>query len=406
MGTRGTSYTVLMVDDEPLALNLIERVFSAEKDVDLRLATSPVKALEIAEQHDLDVVISDQRMPEMSGLAFLARVRDCRPRAHRFLLTAYPELEVALHAINEGLVYRFVLKPWDLDDMRVSIRRALEAKRLADEHEKLSAQLRVQFDELVRAERLATLGRLSAGVGHELANAATPLLLNVELLGDELVRLRGILRAAAQAVDSGFGRDSLEQLAEVTRRLQARKSDELDETLAALRAAGAQLQSLIQGLKRVGRDAPEPVPCDLNQAVLSAVALLGHRFKAGIRLERDLSALPLVCCRGPEIAQVIVNLLGNAADAVEASTVRTVRVRTWEENGRVHVEVTDSGSGIDPGLRHRLFEPFVTTKEAGRGTGLGLSICKNIIESHGGSITVDSERGKGARFTIALPAAA
>ena len=76
-----------------------------------------------------------------------------------------------LQAINSGLVYRFVLKPWDLDDMRVSVRRALEAKRLADDHGRLTAQLSAQFEELVRAERLAALGRLSAGVGHELANA-------------------------------------------------------------------------------------------------------------------------------------------------------------------------------------------------------------------------------------------
>ena len=184
------SYRLLAVDDEPLALNLIERVFAAEADVELRLATSPTKGLEIAAGLDLDVVISDQRMPEMSGLAFLARIREIRPRGHRILLTAYPDMEVALHAINDGLVYRFVLKPWDLDDMRLSIRRALEAKRLADEHERLTAQLSAQFDELVRAERLATIGRLSAGIGHEFANAATPLLMNVEMLGDELARLR------------------------------------------------------------------------------------------------------------------------------------------------------------------------------------------------------------------------
>ena len=138
----------------------------------------------------------------------------------------------------------------------------------------------------------------------------------------------------------------------------------------------------------------------------SAASLLGHRFKTGIRLERDLCALPSVRCRAAEIAQVVLNLLGNAADAVEGSKLRTVRVRTWQADGRVHVEVSDTGGGIDPAVRARLFEPFVTTKEIGKGTGLGLSICKNIIESHGGSISVDSEQGKGARFTFVLPAAA
>jgi len=403
---KSPSYSLLVVDDEPLALKLIERVFAAESDVDLRLTNSPTRGLEIAERLELDAVISDQRMPEMNGLDFLGRLRDRRPRAHRILLTAYPELEVVLKAINNGLVYRFVLKPWDLDDMRVSVRRALEAKRLADEHDRLSALLRAQFDELVRAERLASIGRLSAGVGHELGNAATPLLLNVDLLVDEVARLQELFRSALQAVEGDFKREALDQLTKITRRLQARKADDFNETLTALRAAAAQLQAIVHGLKRVARDARDAIPYDVNQAVLTAVALLNHRFKSGIQLERDLNALPAVMCRVSEIAQVILNLLGNAADAVEGAPVRTIRVRTWEADGKVHLEVSDSGSGIDPAIQARLFEPFVTTKEIGRGTGLGLSICKNIVESHGGSITVDSEAGKGARFTVALPAAA
>src|SRR5438552_2004736 len=194
----------------------------AEADMDVRVATSPVRGLEIAERQELDLVISDQRMPQMDGLAFLARVRDRRPRAHRILLTAYPEMEVALRAINEGLVYRFVLKPWDLDDMRVSVRRAVEAKRLADAHESMAAKLSAQFDELVRAERLATIGRLSAGVGHELANAATPLLMNAQWLGEEVVRLRELFRACAQAVAAGFPAEALENLTVLTGRMQER----------------------------------------------------------------------------------------------------------------------------------------------------------------------------------------
>ena len=108
MGSNGTSYNLLVVDDEPLGLKLIERTFAAEADMDVRVATSPVRGLEIAERQELDLVISDQRMPQMDGLAFLARVRDRRPRAHRILLTAYPEMEVALRAINEGLAQEHV----------------------------------------------------------------------------------------------------------------------------------------------------------------------------------------------------------------------------------------------------------------------------------------------------------
>ncbi|TMA39920.1 MAG: response regulator, partial [Deltaproteobacteria bacterium] len=330
MGSKGTAYSLLVVDDEPLALNLIERTFAAEADMDVRVTTSPIRGLEIADRQELDLIITDQRMPEMDGLAFLGRVRERRPRAHRILLTAYPEMEVALRAINDGLVYRFVLKPWDLDDMRVSVRRAVEAKRLADAHESMAAKLSAQFDELVRAERLATIGRLSAGVGHELANAATPLLMNAQWLGEEVVRLRELFRACAQAVEAGFPAEALEKLTVLTGRMQERNSDDLNEILASIGAAGMQMRSVIEGMKRAVGDAPDPAPYDLNQGVLSAVSLLRHRFKSRIELERDLTAIPAVLCRGPEIAQVLLNLLVNAADAVESSTLRTVRVRTWE----------------------------------------------------------------------------
>src|ERR1700682_2216429 len=370
------SYRLLAVDDEPLALSLIQRVFAAEADVDLRVATSPVKGLEIAERQDLDVVISDQRMPEMSGLAFLARIRDIRPRGHRILLTAYADMEVALHAINDGLVYRFVLKPWDLDDMRVTVRRTLETKRLADPHDQPVAQLKTIYDECVRSERLAALGRLSAGIGHELSNAVTPLLAHISMMEADVSRLA----AGADRVAS------------------------IQESLTVMREAGKQLESLVRGVKGYAR-AGEPAPFDVNQAVLSAAQLLAHRFRQGTRLERDLKAVPLVHCRGPEITQVVLNLLGNAADAVEAREGAEVRVRTWREGKKVRIEVADNGPGLDPKVAARLFQPFLSTKESG-GLGLGLSICRSIVENNGGSIEAASQPGSGARFTVTLPAGA
>src|SRR3989449_516133 len=169
------SYRLLVVDDEPLALNLAKRVFESESDIALHSATSAVRALEMAMIHDIDLVITDQRMPEMTGLQFLARVREVRPRALRVLLTAFPDTTVALKAINEGLLYRFILKPWEPEDMRVTVRRALETKRLADEHDRLVNQLKTSYEELIQSEHMAALGRLSAGIGPEVKTSVDPL---------------------------------------------------------------------------------------------------------------------------------------------------------------------------------------------------------------------------------------
>src|SRR5258708_30065053 len=172
----GASYRLLVVDDEPLALNLAKRVFEPDTDIEIHSACSAVRGLEFAMLHDIDLVIADQRMPEMDGLQFLARLRELRPGAFRILLTAFPDTSVALKAINEGLLYRFILKPWEPEDMRVTVRRALETKRLSDEHDRLVNQLRTSYDELVQSEHMAALGRLSAGIGHELKSAVAPLL--------------------------------------------------------------------------------------------------------------------------------------------------------------------------------------------------------------------------------------
>src|SRR5258708_12373753 len=196
----GASSRLRGVGDEPLALNLAKRVFEPDTDIEIHSACSAVRGLEFAMLHDIDLVIADQRMPEMDGLQFLARLRERRPGAFRILLTAFADTTVAIKAINEGLVYRFILKPWEPEDMRVTVRRALETKRLQDEHERVITQLKSSYDELVQAEHMAALGRLSAGLGHELSNSVSALLAGIRSLEAEL----GPLVATARSPDPAW----------------------------------------------------------------------------------------------------------------------------------------------------------------------------------------------------------
>jgi C4-dicarboxylate-specific signal transduction histidine kinase len=378
----GTSYKLLVVDDELLALNLAKRVFEPDTDIEIHSATSPVRGLEVAMLHDIDLVISDQRMPEMDGLQFLARLREIRPAAFRILLTAFPDTTVALKAINEGLVYRFILKPWEPEDMRVTVRRALETKRLQDEHERVITQLKTSYDELVQAEHMAALGRLSAGLGHELSNSVGALLAGIRSMEAEL----GPLVAAPRADRAGPD-----------------MRGNAEASFAAVRVASGRLATLVRGLESYTIRA-DPEPLYINQVVLTAIQLLSNRFGKSIHLERDLRPVPMARCRRSEILQVALNLLGNAADAVEKRSDATVQIRTSHEGSKVRLEIVDNGKGLDPAVAARLFQPFVSTKATGRGTGMGLSICRSIVESHGGTIDAVSERGVGTRFTVTLPA--
>ena len=123
-----------------------------------------------------------------------------------------------------------------------------------------------------------------------------------------------------------------------------------------------------------------------------------------MRLERDLQAIPLVRCRGPEITQVVLNLLSNAADAVQKVAQPTIQVRTRQDGSSVRLEVSDNGKGFDPKVAEQLFKSFAVDRPPGG--GLGLSMCKSIVESHGGQIEAGAEGAGGTRFTVTLPAVA
>jgi signal transduction histidine kinase len=394
---------LLVVDDEPLALKLVQRVFEPETDIEVLSDTSPERCLELAKAHDIDLVVADQRMPEMEGLQFLARVRELRPRALRMLLTAFPDTQVALTAINEGLVYRFILKPWEPEDMRVTVRRALETKRLADEHDRVVRQLKSSYDELVQAEQLMALGRISAGIGHELGHAVGPLLTNVQALQSQLSRLLKTVRTGDRAFEHDLARAQTKLFDHEASSANPTVKGHAEESLAAIRAAGERLDALVRTVSGYAVRG-EPEPLDVNQTVLTAVQILSARFDPAIRLERDLRAVPLARCRRSEILQVVLNLLANAIEAVEKQSDPLVRVRTWPAGNNLRLEIADNGKGLPAMVEDHLFQPFVSTKPTGRGSGMGLSICRGIVESHGGSIEAASTRGSGTTFTVTLPA--
>jgi signal transduction histidine kinase len=254
----------------------------------------------------------------------------------------------------------FHVRSWPIGSSSTSPAVRLELVQDATEQVEIHAQL-------LHASKLAAVGELAGSVAHEVNNPVGVILANATHL----------LRRAEPC-----DRDGLELIRKNAQRVAA----------------------ITSGLLQFARRLPgERTAVDLNQVVGEAVALVRHRFDAGaVTLESSLASdLPGLHAVHDEVLQACVNLLNNALDAVAGGG--HVTTRTSRERARVILEVSDTGEGIAPQHLARVFDPFFSTKEAGKGTGLGLAITKRILDAHGGEIRVRSAPGEGACFTISLP---
>nr|WP_171807017.1 ATP-binding protein [Corallococcus exiguus] len=235
---------------------------------------------------------------------------------------------------------------------------------------------------LVAAERVAAVGTLAAGVGHEINNPLAYLALNLE------AARRNLAAEGAQA-PSGV-RDAL-------------------SSVRGAQEGAERIRLIVRDLQVFSReDAPERGLVDLNALVPPAVRVVLHALRSRARLVEDFGPVPRVMGSEARLGQVLLNLLVNALQAIpEGDPGRhEVRVRTrTDASGHARVEVEDTGGGIPPDVLPRIFDPFFTTKGNDEGTGLGLAICQQIVRTHGGELSVHSVPGQGATFTLLLPPA-
>lgn len=245
-----------------------------------------------------------------------------------------------------------------------------------EELEKATNELRSAQRTLVRSERLASVGRLSAGLAHEIGNPIAA------IIGFQDLLLSGDLSEEEQ-------RDFLERMKRETERIHEVLRQLLDFARPAAAAQGPSKRQLGSAI----------------DAIQDACALIRpQRSCRDIHVTENLDKdLPLVPMSRGQLTQVLVNLLLNAADAIDGTG--TVSVRARRDGDCVRIEVKDDGPGVDPQIKETLFEPFVTTKDVGAGTGLGLAVCRGLVEGADGTITLEDNESGGAKFVIVLPRA-
>ena len=293
------------------------------------------------------------------------------------------------------------------------------ARQLAARAEARSAELAADLEKMqqtqsqvIHTTKLASRGQMIAGVAHEMNTPIGFVKSNVEVVRELLTEHRQLLSKCLQGFDMMLAADlNNPQMVEPVRRALTKVRAALagdqrltdgDDLLKDSVDGLVQIANLVKNLKgfaRVDRDGMDAL--DLNECVESALTIAAHQLRDRVEVVKELAHLPKVNGVASQINQVLLNLITNAAQAMEEGGTLTLVSR--RSGDQVEIDVSDTGGGIPDDILPKIFDPFFTTKPVGEGTGLGLSIVHKIVQSHGGSIKVRTAAKKGTTFTISFP---
>ena len=385
----GSAPVVLYVDDELPNRVVFEQSFNDEFSIKVVDGAESALAYLSEAAVDVAVVVTDMRMPQMTGDELLRRVKERWPSTIRIVLTAYSNIEPILAAINEGLVARYLVKPYDRDEVAQVLRWAVEAWSFGRESQALQRRL-------LETERLATLGSMAGSVIHDLSQPLAGLAFNSQHLL-ELSRSVESLRRLVAGTATSQDLNVVEELA-----------DDLIDVAKDISSGTNHLREVCGGLRQFLRNAPlsgerpscAPMPVIRNAIVTCEdIAVIA---RGAIRYE-GVTELPSVRMAATELAQVMINVVANAAQALVAANVAdgSVVLKAVVDKDRVTFTVRDNGVGIPPEVLSKIGTPFFTTRS--EGTGLGVAQCQRLVGKAGGMFRIDSEVGVGTTVTFSIP---
>ena len=273
------------------------------------------------------------------------------------------------------------------------------------------SELKSAHAQVLQQEKMASIGQLAAGVAQEINNPTGFIMSNLGSLLKYAAKLSEFIKVQAAALDDLARQGGENRQAAAEKVGEKRRSLKIDyimgdlETLVEESLEGAErIKKIVQDLKSFSRvDEAECKTADLNAGLDSTINIVWNELKYKAAVRKDYGELPQIRCNPGQLNQVFMNILVNAAHAIEKQGEITVKTRY--EEGRVYVSISDTGCGIPEDRLEKIFEPFYTTKEVGKGTGLGLSIAYDIVKKHNGEIRVESTVGRGTTFTVKIPVA-
>jgi signal transduction histidine kinase len=372
---------LLLVDDEE-GIRKVLSISLADSGYQVWAAQSGEEALRLFREIRPQIVLTDIKMPGMDGIELLQRIKKEDPDTEVIMITGHGEMDLAIRSLKHEAT-DFITKPIHDEVLEIALKRAHEriSMRLAlrEYTHNLEKLVRDKTQQLLEAERLAAVGQTVADLAHAIKN------------------ITGGLKGGVFVVEKGFELDN--------RQYMMQGWDMVKSNVE--RIANMALDLLNYGKERE----PDYELCDPNQPAREICDLMESRCRDhGVTLVRDLELDLAPCWMDRDgIHRCLLNLVTNAIDAcsekADDAGLRQVAVRSRRADGwAVEYQVEDNGCGMDEETRSKLFQRFFSTKGS-KGTGLGLMITKKIVAEHGGTIEVESEEGKGSKFSIHLPPA-
>ncbi|MEM9118944.1 MAG: response regulator [Cyanobacteria bacterium P01_F01_bin.56] len=445
-GTQATSNSVqsriLLVDDNPTNLKVLSESIRGQGWTTL-VATDGETAIEQTSYAKPDLILLDVMMPGIDGFETCRRLKKSPDTASIpvIFMTALTDIVDRVKGLELGAV-DYITKPFQQEEVVARVRlhlrlsylnRTLEHRnselellnqtleqRVADRTQELSCsidELKETQLQLIQSEKMSALGQLVAGICHEINNPVSFINGNVDCITSYVEELSKLLRMYQAEIPEpseqiiNFVEDvDLEYLLE-----------DLPKLVNSMRKGANRISDISSSMRILARgDKTHKVEAQLHETLDSAILLLQHRLKANeqrpaIQMRKHYGDLPPILCYPGQLNQVFMNILANAVDAFEESnkgisyeelekSPNVIDVTTQHDNNSITIYLQDNGPGMPDAVKAKVFEHLFTTKAVGKGTGLGLSISHQIVvDTHGGSLSCDSNPGKGTTFTITLP---
>lgn len=410
---------ILIIDDEKITRLTLEHNLKKE-GYEIILAVDGNEGLQQAKQHLPEVVLCDWNMPGLSGLEVCHQLKTDRQLSLStfLMLTARDSLESRVQGLDAG-ADDYLLKPIEFEELRARLRSALrqyQLKRLMRiANEKLQETL-VQLQEtqaqLIQSEKMSSLGKMVAGIAHEINNP-------INFIGGNLNHIENYFQDLLDLIEL-YQNHFPDPLPSAIQKQQEDMDlsflrEDLPEILNSMKIGSQRIQNIVLSLRNFSRlDEAELKAVDIHEGLETTLFLLQQRLQPAngvhIQIERHYYPLPMVTCYPRELNQVFFNILSNAIDFLEinaqnqAEFTPCITVRSaFLLPDRISITISDNGPGMTAEVCDRAFDPFYTTKAVGQGLGMGLATSYQIMRKHQGTLTGESQLGIGSTFTLILP---